>query len=307
LHIEVEVLLMLNCEGLSFGGYCNTYNHNLPKRGVKSVKVHLHIISPFEIVLPIEMRRLSQVHGIEFFVRVVARKLCVVVGHFVEAGVSVLGFLFLDHLLEELLDHPCDRYAYLVVIMTIVVTSVVAAVVAVIITSIPVVIAMVGPAITIITSIRLTVTVVKALVTVPVVVVAAPGFLRGRRDPKSTHQLLALPHGMLSVAVELALVALPHGMLSVARTIVGRLVVGHEKARQRCPGGDALCWEIVEPQKWCLAHHKGEVSLHVVFIASRGTCRNAIHLEPYTWVRATVILLNGWFEVLGVFDCPKTS
>jgi hypothetical protein len=29
--------------------------------------------------------------------------LCVVVGHFIEAGVSVLGLLLLDHLLKELL------------------------------------------------------------------------------------------------------------------------------------------------------------------------------------------------------------
>jgi hypothetical protein len=101
----VEVLLMLNSEGFSFGGYCNTYNHNLPKRRVKSIKVHLHIIIPFGIVLRIEMRRLSQMHGIEFVVRVVARDLRVVVGHFVEAGVSVLGLLLLDHLLEELLGH----------------------------------------------------------------------------------------------------------------------------------------------------------------------------------------------------------
>jgi hypothetical protein len=94
---------MLNCEGFSFSGYCNTYNNNLPKRGVKPVKVHLHIISPFGIVLPIEMRRFSQMHGIELFIRVVARKLCVVLGHFIVAGVSVLGLLLLDHLLEELL------------------------------------------------------------------------------------------------------------------------------------------------------------------------------------------------------------
>jgi hypothetical protein len=94
---------MLNHEGFSFGGYCYTYNHNLPKRRVKPVEVHLHIISPFGIVLPIERRRLSQMHGIEFFVRVVAWKLCVVVGHFINAGVSVLGLLLLGHLLEELL------------------------------------------------------------------------------------------------------------------------------------------------------------------------------------------------------------
>jgi hypothetical protein len=49
------------------------------------------------------MRRLSQMHRIEFIVRVVARNFPVVVGHFVEAGVSVLGLLLLDHFLEELL------------------------------------------------------------------------------------------------------------------------------------------------------------------------------------------------------------
>jgi hypothetical protein len=41
----------------------------------------------------------------------------------------------------------------------------------------------------------------------------------------------------------------PHSceVVGVARTIVGRLVVGREEARQCCPRGDALCWEIVEP------------------------------------------------------------
>jgi hypothetical protein len=105
LHVAVEVLLMLKCERFSFGGNCHTYNHNLPKRRVKPVKVHLHVISPFGIVLPIEMRRLSQMYGIEFFVRMIARKLCIVVGHFMEAGVSVLGLLLLDHLLEVVLGH----------------------------------------------------------------------------------------------------------------------------------------------------------------------------------------------------------
>jgi hypothetical protein len=44
-------------------------------------------------------------HGIEFIVRIVPRNLRVIVGHFVEAEVSVLGLLLLDHLLEELLGH----------------------------------------------------------------------------------------------------------------------------------------------------------------------------------------------------------
>jgi hypothetical protein len=39
-------------------------------------------------------------------------------------------------------------------------------------------------------------------------------------------------------------------VVSVARAIIGRQVVGCEKARQCCPGGDALCWEIVKPQEW---------------------------------------------------------
>jgi hypothetical protein len=44
----------------------------------------------------------------------------------------------------------------------------------------------------------------------------------------------------------------------------------------------------------------------VVFIASRGACRNVVHLEPYTWVRVTVVLLNIRFEVLGVSNRPET-
>jgi hypothetical protein len=96
-------------------------------------------------------------------------------------------------------------------------------------------------------------------------------------------------------------------VVSIARTIVGRLVVGCEEARQSRPGGDAFCWEVVEPQDRCLAHHEGKVFGHVVFIASRGTCRYAVHLEPYTQVGATVVLLNSWLEVFWVSDHPETS
>jgi hypothetical protein len=92
------------------------------------------------------------------------------------------------------------------VIATIVVTSVVTAV----ITSIPVVIAMIGPAIMIIMSMRSVVAVVEALITISVVVVAAPGLLRGRQDPQGMLQLLALPHGVLSITVELALIIHDH-------------------------------------------------------------------------------------------------
>jgi hypothetical protein len=307
------------------------------------------------------------------------------------------------------------------VIATVVVAPVVAAVVAAIITSIPIIIVRMGTVIMIISSIRLMVTVVEALATVSVIVVASPGPLGGRRDSQGALQLLALPHGVFSVTVELALVVHDHvevtfeegvgswwirhigfagslaqpgasivmvfsievvhhrilsvdqfvdvghevtdgvcvsfvdlleqldvgdplivisndvfvfdtckgvavlevavGVLSescitshsysgevvsIARTIIGCMVVGREKARQCCPGGDALCWEIVEPQEWCLAHHKGGVSRLVVFVASRGACRDTVYLEPYTWVGATVVLPNGWLEILWVSDRPET-
>jgi hypothetical protein len=48
------------------------------------------------------------------------------------------------------------------------------------------------------------------LTTVPVVVVVASGLLGGRRDSKGALQLLALPHGVFSIAVELALVVHEH-------------------------------------------------------------------------------------------------
>jgi hypothetical protein len=96
------------------------------------------------------------------------------------------------------------------VIATVVVTPVVAAVVAAVIMSIPIVIARIGPAITVISSIRSTVMIVEALTTVPVVVVVASGLLGGRRDSKGALQLLALSHGVFSVGVELALVVHDH-------------------------------------------------------------------------------------------------
>jgi hypothetical protein len=48
------------------------------------------------------------------------------------------------------------------------------------------------------------------LATVAVVVAIASGLLEGRWDSKGTLQLLALPHGVLSVTVELALVVHDH-------------------------------------------------------------------------------------------------
>jgi hypothetical protein len=96
------------------------------------------------------------------------------------------------------------------VITTVVVTSVITAVVASIITSIPIVIARIGLAVTVISSIRSTVTIVEALATVAVVLVVASSLLGGRWDSKGMLQLLALPHGVLGVAVELALVVHDH-------------------------------------------------------------------------------------------------
>jgi hypothetical protein len=96
------------------------------------------------------------------------------------------------------------------VVATIVFALIIVAVVAMIITSILVVIAMIGPAVTVITSIRSTVTVVEALVTVPVVVVAALGLLGLSGYSEGTLQLLALRHGVFAVAVELSLVVHDH-------------------------------------------------------------------------------------------------
>jgi hypothetical protein len=96
------------------------------------------------------------------------------------------------------------------VVATVVVTSVVAAVVVAIVMSIAIVIARIGLAVTVISSIRSTVTIVEALGTVTVVVAVASGLLGGRWDSKGTLQLLALPHGVLGIAVKLALVVHDH-------------------------------------------------------------------------------------------------
>jgi hypothetical protein len=96
------------------------------------------------------------------------------------------------------------------VIATVVITSVVAAVVTAIITSIPIVIAWIGPAVKVISSIRSTVMIVEALATIAVVIAVASGLLGGRWDSKGTLQLLALPHGVIGVAVELGLVVHDH-------------------------------------------------------------------------------------------------
>jgi hypothetical protein len=96
------------------------------------------------------------------------------------------------------------------VIATVVVASVIMAVVAAIITSIPIVVARMGPAVTVISSIRSTVTIVEALATVAVVIAITSGLLGGRWDSKGTLQLLALPHGVLGVTAELALIVHNH-------------------------------------------------------------------------------------------------
>jgi hypothetical protein len=96
------------------------------------------------------------------------------------------------------------------VVATVVVAHIITAVVAAIITSIPVLNAMIGPAVTVITSIRSTVTVVEALVTVPVVIVAALGLFELGGYSEGTLQLLAFPHDVFSIAVKLALVVHDH-------------------------------------------------------------------------------------------------
>jgi hypothetical protein len=96
------------------------------------------------------------------------------------------------------------------VVAMVIVASVVAVIVTATITSIPIIVAMIGPAITVITSIRSTVTIVKALATVPFVLVVALGLFGVGWYSKGTFQLLALPHGVLGIAVELTLVVHDH-------------------------------------------------------------------------------------------------
>jgi hypothetical protein len=122
----------------------------------------------------------------------------------------------------------------------------------------------------------------------------------------NTHKGVAILEVAVGVLLKSLVTSHPNSgeVMSVTRSIVGRLVVVHEEARQCYPGGDALCWEIVEPPEWRLSHHKGEVSRHVVSVASGGVCCDVIHLEPYTWVQATIVLLNSWLEVFGVSDRP---
>jgi hypothetical protein len=40
------------------------------------------------------------------------------------------------------------------------------------------------------------------------------------------------------------------------------------------------------------------ISPTVVFIASRGSCYDVVHLEPYTWVGATIVFLNGGYLII---------
>jgi hypothetical protein len=96
------------------------------------------------------------------------------------------------------------------VVVAVVVISVIEAVVEVIITSIPIVVARIGSMVTVISSIMSTVTIVEVLNTITVVIAVAPGLLGGRWYSKGTLQLLALPHGVLGIAVKLALVIHDH-------------------------------------------------------------------------------------------------
>jgi hypothetical protein len=45
----------------------------------------------------------------------------------------------------------------------------------------------------------------------------------------------------------------------------------------------------------------------VVFVVPQGTCCDVLHLEPDTWVRATVVFLNGGFEVFRGSDRLEMS
>jgi hypothetical protein len=96
-------------------------------------------------------------------------------------------------------------------------------------------------------------------------------------------------------------------VICVARTIAGCLVVGDEESWKGCPRGDALHRKTVEPQEWRFAHHKGKYPAMWSSLPPEARARDAVHLEPNTWVRATVVFFDGWLEILGVSDRPKTT
>jgi hypothetical protein len=141
------------------------------------------------------------------------------------------------------------------VVATVVVMSVIAAVVTVIITSIPIVIARIGLAVTVISSIRSTVTIVEALATVTVVVAVASGLLGGRWDSKDTLQLLALPHCVLVVALKRALVV--HDHIEVTLEEGGRswwiCHIGFARSLAR-PGASVIMVFSVEVMHYCILH-----------------------------------------------------
>jgi hypothetical protein len=66
-----------------------------------------------------------------------------------------------------------------------------------------------------------------------------------------THEGVAVFEVAVGILSECLVAPHPYSgeVVGVARVIVGRLVLGREKARQCCPRGDALCWEIVKPQE----------------------------------------------------------
>jgi predicted RND superfamily exporter protein len=68
----------------------------------------------------------------------------------------------------------------------------------------------IGPAVAVVTWMRSTVTIIEALVTILVIVIAALGLLGLEGHSEGTLQRFALPHGMFGVTVELALVVHDH-------------------------------------------------------------------------------------------------
>jgi hypothetical protein len=140
-------------------------------------------------------------------------------------------------------------------IAAVIATVVIAPVIAAVITSIPIVIARVRPAIAVISSIRSTVTIVEALSTVAVIVAVASGFLGGRWDSKGTLQLLALPHGVLGVTVELALVV--HDHIEVTFEEGGRswwiCYIGSARSLVR-PGAPVIVVFSVQGMHYCILH-----------------------------------------------------
>jgi hypothetical protein len=98
----------------------------------------------------------------------------------------------------------------------------------------------------------------------------------------------------------------PPEVEGISRAIVGHLKVRSEGLGQVGSRRDAACGEVVEPKRRCVAHHQREVGHHVVEVAASRLDSDVVGRQPDVGVRAAIVLLDIWLEVVGVGDRSET-